>query len=74
MTTARSVFEHDGAHRNETVTVPGSVLTPGVHRLFLMTERDGTCNSVSTGTVFPNQLTPQDGIISGGISVPIKVT
>ena len=56
------------------MTIPGSVLTPGVHRLFLMTERDGRCTNVSSGTVFPNQLVPQDGIISGGISVPIKVT
>jgi hypothetical protein len=67
------VFEHPGAHRNEEVTIPGSVLTPGMHRLFLMTERDGRCTTVSSDTLFPNQLIPQDGIISGGIAVPIKV-
>jgi hypothetical protein len=68
------VSEHLGAHRNEKLTIPGSVLTPGIHRLFLMTERDGSCTNLSSGTVFPNQLVPQNGIISGGISVPIKVT
>lgn len=67
------IFEHAGEHRDETVTIPGSSLTPGVRKLFLMTERDGRCTTVSTGSVFPNQLIPQDGIISGGLSVPIKV-
>jgi hypothetical protein len=67
------IFEHPGAHRDETVTVPGHLLTPGVHRIFLMTERDGRCTQISPDTVFPNQRVPQDGIISGGISIPIKV-
>ncbi len=49
------------------------MLTPGVRRLFLMTERDGLCNTISFDTVFPGQLVPQNGIISGGISIPIKV-
>jgi len=68
-----AIFEHAGAHRDETVTIPGAALTPGVHRLFLMTERDGTCTNVASGTAFPGQLVPQDGIVSGGISVPVKV-
>lgn len=67
------VFEHAGDHRAESATIPGAVLTPGVRRLFLMTERDGLCNTISSGTVFPGQLVPQNGIISGGISIPIKV-
>ena len=49
------------------------MLTPGIRRLFLMTERDGLCSRVSSGTVFPNQLIPQNGIVSGAISVPVKV-
>jgi hypothetical protein len=67
------VMEHAGPHRNEQVTVPGHLLTPGVHFLFLMTERDGRCTGVSSGTVFPGQKVPQDGIVSGGIRIPIKV-
>ena len=67
------VFEHAGAHRDEAVTIPGHLLTPGVHFLFLMTERDGRCSQLSSGTVFDGQKVPQDGIISGGIRIPIKV-
>jgi hypothetical protein len=67
------IFEHAGAHRAESVTIPGTVMAPGVRRLFLMTERDGLCTQISSGTVFSGQRTPQDGIISGGLSVPIKV-
>ncbi|MBA2614387.1 MAG: hypothetical protein H0U90_01170 [Actinobacteria bacterium] len=68
-----SVFDHPGAHRNEAVTIPGNLLTPGVHFLFLMTERDGLCTATSTGTVFPGQKVPQDGILSGGLRIPIQV-
>ena len=67
------VFEHVGPHRDEAMTIPGNLLTPGVHFLFLMTERDGRCTQTSTGTVFPGQKMPQDGIISGGMRIPIKV-
>lgn len=67
------IFEHAGEHRDESVTIPGQLLTPGVHVLFLVTERDGLCTQVSSDTVFPGQLLPQDGIISGGIRIPIKV-
>jgi len=67
------VFERAGAGRDEPVTVPGNLLTSGVHFLFLMTERDAACSSVSADTVFPGQKVPQDGIISGGIRIPIKV-
>jgi len=67
------VFEHAGAHRDEAATIPGPLLTPGVHFLFLMTERDGRCTQISSGTVFDGRRTPQDGIISGGIRVPIRV-
>jgi hypothetical protein len=67
------IVETPGPGRDQSVAIPGSLLTPGVHFLFLMTERDGLCTQVSSGTVFPGQKTPQDGIISGGLRIPIKV-
>ena len=68
-----SIAEHAGPHRYESVTVPGHLLTPGVHVLFVMTERDGLCTRTSSGTVFSNQQMPQDGILSGGLRIPIQV-
>jgi hypothetical protein len=38
-----------------------------------MTERDGLCTQVSSATVLPGQRVPQDGILSGGIGMPITV-
>jgi hypothetical protein len=62
-----------GANRNAPLTLPGSLLTPGVHYIFIMSEEDGRCTTLSPGTVFPNQIVPQDGEVSGGLRIPIKV-
>lgn len=67
------LVDHTGAHRNDPVTLPGSLLTPGIHSLFIMSEESGRCTTLSPGTVFPNQKVPQDGEVSGGIRIPIKV-
>jgi len=53
--------------------VPRRLSAPRFTSRFLMTARDGTCTNVASGTVFAGQLVPQDGIVSGGISVGIKV-
>ena len=67
------LIDHAGAHRNDPLTLPGSLLTPGVHAIFIMSEEDGRCTTLSPGTVFPNQIVPQDGEVSGGLRIPIKV-
>jgi hypothetical protein len=67
------LFNHAGAHRNETITLAGSQLPPGELVLFIMSEEDGRCTALSPGTVFPNQKVPQDGEVSGGLRIPIKV-
>lgn len=67
------LLTHDGEHYNESLTIDGSLLTPGVHVLFVMTDDEGLCEEISPDTGFPDQIVPQDGEISGGIRIPILV-
>jgi hypothetical protein len=67
------LIQQTGSTSSGTVTLPGSSLTPGTHFLFIMSEDRGRCTALSPGTSFPNQNVPQDGEVSGGIRIPIKV-
>lgn len=71
--TGDMLVQQTGSANSGTVTLPGSALTPGTHVLFIMSEERGRCTTLSPGTSFPNQNVPQDGEVSGGIRIPIKV-
>jgi hypothetical protein len=58
------IFERSGASNVTSTTIPGSLLTPGTHFLFMMVEADGQC-SVSPPS--------QSGQVSGGIRIPLLV-
>jgi hypothetical protein len=67
------LLDHPGAHTKETLTIPGNLLTPGVHSIFVMAEEADNCTAIVTPTSFPNQIAPQNGRVSGGIRIPIVV-
>jgi hypothetical protein len=67
------LINQTGSTQSSPVTLPGSKLTAGIHYLFIMSEERGRCTTLSEGTVFPNQKVPQDGEVSGGLRIPIKV-
>jgi hypothetical protein len=67
------LIDHAGSHTKESLTIPGNLLTAGLHSIFVMAEEVDKCTAIASGTSFPNQIVPQDGRISGGIRIPILV-
>lgn len=73
------LFDHGGEHDPESLSVPGGALTLGAgdapreHVLFLMTFENDECTELSDPPGFPDQMVPEDGEVSGGIRIPVRV-